>query len=435
MKRHIEQKLIAWKDSRYRKPLIIRGARQVGKTYTITKFGKEHFEKLIVFDFEQEKSLFKIFNQDLRPEKILMQLEVHADERILPGKALIFFDEIQSCAPAMLSLRYFYEQMADLHIIAAGSLLEFVMAELSFPVGRVEFLWMRPMTFIEFLEASGKNLLAEKIPRYSDFSQINLSIHEKCLDELKLYFLIGGMPEAVFRFLETNSFTEIKKVQELLVHSYLQSFMKYNKRVDIDSLEYVLQQIPRQIGNQVKYTNLDPQRRIEKTKSSIQVLQRALIIHQVRSSVASGLPLGADVSAKIFKYIFLDIGLMQHICGIDPNELLQNNDIMNVYRGALAEQFVGQELLAGQTASENNFLYYWSRHKRNSSAEVDFLIVRGGEIYPVEVKSGPTGKLRSMHLFLKEHRHCPKGIVLTSSVYEKSLVDNLIFLPLYVRLE
>jgi predicted AAA+ superfamily ATPase len=435
MQRNIEKKLLVWKDSPYRKPLILRGARQVGKTYSINDFGKKYFENHITFDFEQEKRLAAIFDGDLRPERIIMQLEVHAGQRIIPGKTLVFFDEIQTCPTALQSLRYFYEQMPGLHVIAAGSLLEFAMGGLSFPVGRVEFTWMMPMTFAEFLEAKGKNLLAEKVPSLKNTQAPDAFTHEMLLGELKLYFLTGGMPEAVARFIETGSFEEVRRVHDALIQSYLQSFLKYNSRADIESLEFVLRQIPTHIGRQVKYSAIDPERRIEKTKNSIQILERSLIVSQVISSHANGLPLSADADMKAFKLLFLDIGLMQHLCGIDPNSVLNEKNILHIYRGALAEQFVGQELLAGETSSGENRLYYWSRNKKSSNAEVDYLIVRDGIIYPVEVKSGPAGKLKSMHLFLSEHPGCGEGIVLSSSLTEKNTIDGLTFFPIYVVLD
>jgi len=286
-----------------------------------------------------------------------------------------------------LSLRYFYEEMPDLHIIAAGSMLEFTLGSISFPVGRVSFEWTWPMTFHEFLNASDRKILADKLPSISDFEPIGETIHLKILEQLRFYFLVGGMPEAVKRYCKTGSLSQSFMVHEEIFQSYLQSLVKYNQRADVDSLDYLLRSLPSQVGRQIKYTRLDPERRIEKTKRSLQLLERALLLHIIRSSNAEGLPLNAGASSKIMKPLFLDLGLMQYHCGIHPSDILNEKDLSKVYRGALAEQFVGQEMLAAG-GSENFKMFYWSRAKKSSSAEVDYLYVRNGKIFPVEVKAG-----------------------------------------------
>jgi predicted AAA+ superfamily ATPase len=240
------------------------------------------------------------------------------------------------------------------------------------------------------------------------------------------------MPEAIYKFTQTSSLADVKKIHDDIVDSYLESLVKFHSRINKQSLEQILKIIPSQVGTQVKYTHLDTDRRIEITKRNLQILEKALLVHLICSSNASGLPLGASVSSKIFKPLFLDIGLMQNICGFDPRECINSNDLTNLYRGALAEQFVGQELLAAG-GSENIRLFYWSRAQKSSSAEVDYVIVRDGKMYPIEVKSGPSGRLKSMHLFLDEHPHAEKGIVLSSDIYEQQSVERLRFLPLYSR--
>ncbi len=433
MKRDIVEVMLRWKDSQSRKPLIVRGARQVGKTYSVKLFGAEHFKDCVVFDFERDRSLQAIFSGDLSPSKIVRELEIYAGKRIVPGETVVFFDEIQACERALMSLRYFYEEMPELHILAAGSLLEFAMSSISFPVGRVTFEWMRPMTFKEFLVASGKEILAENIPDRINISTVSENLHHSLVEQLRLYFLVGGMPEAVKRFVETGSLTEAQKVHEDIIQSYLQSLLSYETRTDSGSLDHLMRSIPSHVGAQIKYTHLDPERRIEKTKKSLAVLEKALLVHLIQATDVSGLPLGAGTSAKIMKPLFVDIGLMQTICGIDVKEILHAKDINHVYRGALAEQFVGQELLAAG-GSENGKLYYWSRRKKSSSAEVDFVIARNGCIYPIEVKSGAAGRMKSMHIFLAEHPFVEKGFVLSPVKHEKQEVDRIEFLPLYVTL-
>ena len=433
MKRYIEQKLVKWKSDKRRKPLIIRGARQVGKTYSINKFGKEHFENCVHLDFERNLSLTKIFEDNLSPQQIILQLELFSGRKIIPGRTLLFMDEIQESERALLSLRYFYEEMPELHVIAAGSMLEFALTEVSFPVGRVSFEWMYPMTFKEFLLASGKEMLAEAVPKISDYKPLSEIAHKMITDQLRIYFIIGGMPEAVGEYIEQNSFSKIPKIHEEIFYSYLQSLAKYNKKAEVESLDYLMKTIPKYVGSQIKYTTLDPERRIEKTKSALQILEKALIIHKIHATNANRLPLGASYSSKIFKSLFLDIGLMQYACGIDATSIMNEKDLSKIYKGALVEQFVGQELLAAG-GSENRKLYYWTRRKKNSSAEVDYLIIKNGKIHPVEVKSGSSGRLKSMHIYLEEIENAETGFVLSPVIHKKQNVKNLIFLPFYSEL-
>jgi len=434
MKRTIEQKLADWKTSRFRKPLIIRGARQVGKTYSVTRFGQTRFDHFLSIDFERDRTIHRIFDQDLSADRLIMELEVLLNTRIVPGTTLLFFDEIQACPRAVLSLRYFYEERPDLHIIAAGSMLEFTLGDVSFPVGRVSFEWMRPMTFHEFLNALDLHLLAQRLPHVFAENHVPVSqaVHIKLCEQLKYYLLTGGMPEAVDRYRQTGSLVQSTAVHEEIFQSYLQSLVKYNQRADVDSLDHLMRSVPRHVGSQIKYTRLVPDQRIEKTKSSLHILEKALIIQTVAAASAAGLPLNAHVSARKMKPLFLDVGLMQYVCGMDPAAILADKDLSMIYQGALAEQFVGQELLAAG-GSENGKLFYWARDKKNSNAEVDYLKIHQGEVFPIEVKSGPAGRLKSLHLFLAEHPQVTQGVVMSPAGYECQRVENLLFLPVYAR--
>jgi len=434
MKRQIDNSLIQWMGRKNRKPLLVRGARQVGKTFSISELGKASFKRFVRFDLERQRRIHSIFADDLDPAKLLPQLEAQSAQRIVPNETLLFLDEIQACPRAIMALRYFYEQMPELHVIAAGSLLEFAMEDISFPVGQVEFLWMHPMTFGEFLAARGEGILAEQRPGIKTRTTLPEATHRKLLDQLRQYFIVGGMPEAVKVYLESNSFAEIDRVHTILAEAYQQDFAKYGGRVDKDCLARVFEQIPARIGQQVKYAPLYPEKRVETIKSALRVLERALVIRKVASTSAQGLPLGAGISETVFKYIFADIGLARHMCGLSAASVLEEADILSTFRGSLAEQFVGQELLAERGGSENGKLFYWARAKRNSNAEVDYVIAWNGTILPVEVKSGPAGKLKSMHLFLKEHPHCRSGLVLNSSNVQDAESGKLLFLPLYARL-
>ncbi len=434
MKRFIETQLLDWKSSSPRKPLIVRGARQIGKTYTIRQFSREHFARLAAIDLERDIALRAIFDGSLAADGIVRQIEAFTGVPLAGGDTLLFIDEIQAAPRAIMALRYLYEERPDIPVIAAGSALEFALGDISFPVGRVTFAWMRPMTFHEFLLASGRDLLARSLPMLDAPYAGSTAVHEKMLDELKKYLLVGGMPEAVQRFLENGSFEAAGAVHGELAVSLAQSLAKYHTRTDPGSLEQVFRQLPRSVGTQVRFTHLDPDRRIEKTKSSTQALSRALLFHPVHTVDAHALPLGGTVSEKRFKPLFLDVGLMQYLRGVTVREILAASDIGALHQGAVAEQFVGQELLAAG-GTENGALYYWSRAENRGNAEIDYLLARNGTIYPIEVKSGAAGRLRSMHRFLDEHPASPFGIAFSPMAQEKRIDGRILFVPLYTRFD
>jgi predicted AAA+ superfamily ATPase len=430
MQRTVENKLLKWRDASDRKPLIIRGARQVGKTYSITKFGQQHFSKFVKIDFEKERSLRKIFAEDLLPETIIELIEIEKKNDITAGDTLLFFDEIQLCPRALMALRYFFEEFNQLHVIAAGSLLEFEIDKISFPVGRVEFMFMYPLSFDEFLMATDNKRLLTKRPTLNNNIALPIALHYKFLQLLKEYFFVGGMPEAIVAYTSTT-INAVSKAHESLIISFVQDILKYEKNLDIELLRAVFEQIPALVGQQIKYSNILTDCTTYKIKQTLNVLMKCLLIHKVSNSPANGLPLLAGQKNNIFKYCFLDIGLMQSMCGISLREILQSNDLTACYQGALSEQYIGQELLISG-GSQRDQLFYWRRAKRNSNAEIDYLMVEDGEIIPIEVKSGPAGKLKSLHLFINEHPATSHGIVLNSGNIGQQ--DKLHFFPLYTRL-
>lgn len=433
MDRHILQHLVRWKEARHRKPLIVRGARQVGKTYTISEFGQRYYPRWFSFDFEKNRSLRKIFEGDLSMEHLLLQLEIAAKGKILP-ETLLFFDEIQLCPRALMALRYFYEEKPELHVIAAGSLLEFAMEKMAFPVGRVEFAWMYPLSFAEFLLATGNGALLEQRPNLDSTHKIPEFLHEKFLEQLARYSLVGGMPEAVVRYGETQSLHEVAKVHQHLIQAFSQDVLKYERTVDIDTLSNLLERIPMAVGNQIKYARLmeaGEGHSAYAIKKHLHVLEKSLLVHKVIAASAHGLPLAFDGRQNIFKYLFVDIGLMQSLCGISVQDVLQSKDLLNIYEGALCEQLVGQELLC-EGGSWHQKLFYWSRQKKSSNAEVDYLLVKGGKLCPLEVKKGPEGRLKSLHLFLEEHPHVSAAYVLNSG--NVGTIGKIHFRPLYTSL-
>jgi len=324
-----------------------------------------------------------------------------------------------------MALRYFYEEMPELHIVAAGSLLEFAMRDISFPVGRVQFLNIYPMNFAEFLKATGKTVAAEIV--LSKPTPPPESIHNMLLDELRRYFFIGGMPECVLAYAESGKIREALAVQSELVNAYRQDFSKYAPYSDKNCLNSVLSSVARRVGQQIKYTQLAEGYTNPTIKKAFELLCLAQVIRKVSSASPSGLPLGASASAKKFKAIMVDIGIMQHLCGMPVDVEFSQKDLLAIYQGAMAEQFVGQEL----AATGQDCLYYWSRTAKSSSAEVDFLTVIRNKICPIEIKNAPSGRLKSLHLLLKTYPNCPTGYVFSMAPFSELPEQKLIFLPLY----
>jgi hypothetical protein len=425
MKRLIESKLLDWKNSKRRKPLIVRGARQVGKTYSIDKFGREFFDNLVSIDLEKNRDWHAIFSGNLNPERIISELEIFLNIKIIPGKTLLFFDEIQSCPRAIMALRYFYEDFPELHVIAAGSLLEFAMKDISFPVGRVQYLEMYPLNFAEYLLAVGRDEATDVImakPR-----NISDSIHKLLLDELKKYCFIGGMPESVQVYVDSKSLQDSFSVHRELCDSFHHDFSKYAPRADTYCLDAVFTGIARNIGQQIIYTHLAEGYTHPTIKKAFNTLCMARVANKVQAANPSGLPLGATASSRRFKALMVDIGIWQHMCGINIETEYVKTDLLSIYQGAMAEQFVGQEMMI----SQNSDLYYWARQAKSSTAEVDYLAVIDGNIIPIEVKSGTAGRLRSLHLLLKSYSNCPFGLVFSSAPYSELPEQKLKFLPLY----
>jgi predicted AAA+ superfamily ATPase len=425
MKRLIEQSLDEWKASSRRKPLIIRGARQVGKTWSVEEFGRERFNQVVTIDLERNRDWHRVFEPDLAADRILAELEVLTGRTIEPGSTLLFLDEIQSCPRALMALRYFYEELPDLHLVAAGSLLEFALDEISFPVGRVQFLDMHPMTFAEYLWATGQDKLADIVQ--GEPGRVPDAVHSRLLAELKIYCFIGGMPEAVAAYVRTASIQETAAIHAELCDAYRHDFSRYARRSDPDCLEAVFAGIARYLGGQVKYTHLTDVCTVPTVKRAITLLAQARIITRVPAASPAGLPLGASASDKKFKAILLDVGLWQHLSGLNRETAFAERDLLDVYRGAMAEQFVGQEMMVTQDSK----LYYWAREARSSTAEVDYLAVVDGSLHGVEVKSGVAGRLRSLHLLLKEYPDCSGGLVFSSAPYTELEDRRLTFIPLY----
>jgi predicted AAA+ superfamily ATPase len=427
MERSIQKTLDEWKVDSHRKPLLVRGARQIGKTYIINKFA-ENFPTSVTINFESNTEYVKIFNiKD--PDRIIEQIELLSGERIIPGQTLLFLDEIQECPEAIVALRYFYEEKPELHLIGAGSLLEFTLSSknINIPVGRIQYLYMYPLSFGEFLQALGQHKLREYMITPGNMPKISEAVHDKLLEQLRLYFILGGMPEAVQTYIDKKDLNACRLIQQSIVDTYRDDFGKYASQVQFKYLRKLFARIPAMIGNKFVYVNVDPDTKSRELKEALTLLETAGIVYKVRNTSGEGLPLESHAKDRFFKVIFLDIGLMHAINGMNRDIVLAE-DLTDVYKGAIAEQFVGQELLAHSSSYHKESLYYWARDKRGSSAEIDYLIQKDSKVIPIEVKSGPSGRLKSMMLY-KNAYHPELAVKISQAMYndEKDILE----LPLY----
>lgn len=429
MYRMVEEDLIAWKAQPRRKPLLIRGARQVGKSYTIEKFGKAHFEEYVLINFEFTPKFRSCFST-LDPIEIINAIELMAGVDVHPGKTLLILDEIQECPEAILALRYFKEKLPDQHVIAAGSLLEFVlnMEKFRMPVGRVQSLYMKPCTFNEYLIASGNEKLYQYLQDITLDSNLHLGIHEALLTCLREYLFLGGMPEVIATYLETKSVQQ-SKLQQGIIHDFFRrDFGKYDGKVKPEILRLLYERIPGLVGEKFQYTKVDSTIRAREMKPGLRALKDAGLAYSVYHTSASGLPLKTTMNEKKYKLLFLDVGLMAFEACPDFNALMHEHLIL-LNRGAIAEQFVGQELLAHQPHYIEPEIYFWEREERSSTAEVDYVISKDVHIIPVEVKSGKTGRLKSLQIFLDEKK---LDVGVRVSQKQLSFEKRVLSIPLYM---
>lgn len=428
MKRKLEQLLLEWKEHPDRRPLLLRGARQVGKSFLVEHFGKEHFTDYVVVDFERRPEYKRCFLLH-EPMDILNQLEVICQRKIIPGQTLLFLDEIQECPEALVSLRYFRELLPQLHLIAAGSLMEFLLNDerYSFPVGRVEFAYLRPLSFQEYLDATAP-LLSQRLDTFSLKSLPTPIEHEELLKWVRRYLFIGGMPSAVAAELNTHSMLESQRIHHLILQAYENDFGKYASQIQHKYLRLIFQKAPALIGHYLKYATLDPEVRSRDLKPAVEMLSRAGLIHVAHATTASGLPLHAHIRENKLKLFFLDVGLLQTACYVDAQEFW-DNEILQINAGMIAEQFVGQEILASDFPYQNRSLLFWQKENAGQ-AEVDFVITVGSQIIPIEVKAGSTGMLRSLRAFLNTQTRSTLGVRISG--LPLSLHDGILSVPFYL---
>lgn len=394
-----------WKIRENRKPLIIRGARQVGKSFLVEMFAREEFQDILKIDFEKNPDIAQLFASK-SPKNIVRLLDIKFEKNVSAGKTLLFLDEIQATPEVLQVLRYFYEECPELHIIAAGSLLEFAIEnhKFSMPVGRIEYLHLGPMQFEEFLIALGKEKLRQYLCEYFITEKLPPPIHSELMGLLKQYTIIGGMPEVVSIFSKTNSYKNCEMAQQSILSTYKDDFNKYIGRTDPKKLEMFFNKIPSLVGKKFKYSHVNREEKSRDLQNTLHLLALSRVVSLVKHSSCNGIPLGAEVDDSKFKLLFLDVGLVCRSLRLNASEIESINDLMLVNNGSLCEQFIGQHLLYSKQFYEEPELNYWVREKSNSAAEVDYVISIGQTIISVEVKSGKSGTMKSLHMFLREKK-------------------------------
>jgi uncharacterized protein len=407
---------------------LLRGARQVGKSSSVKEIGK-NFENFIEINFEENPQYKLIFEGALTPSIIAEQIAAIFGISIVPGKTLLFFDEIQACIPAISSLRFFYEKMPDLHVIASGSLLEFALAKVpSFGVGRIRSIFMYPFSFVEFLSANNEEKLMAILQKANPKNALPELLHIKLKAYLKKFLIIGGMPEAVSKYILTNNLLAVQLVLDDLQTSIESDFAKYKSHVSSARIKEVFNAVVLQIGKKFVYNYPNSTLTNPQVKQALDLLVMAGLIYPVTHSASNGIPLGAEVNPKYIKYLIYDIGIYQRILRLNIGELLIENDFSIINKGNIAELLVGLELIKSASPYEIQPLYYWLREVKSSNAEVDFVIQQQENIIPIEVKAGTKGAMQSMHLFMKE-KAAKKGIRISLENFGK--FNNIDVFPLY----
>ena len=428
IERNIDKELLFWKDEDNRKPLLVRGARQVGKSSSIRKLG-EHFHSFLEINFEEHKDVHSLFKGNLTPELLCENLSVMFDIDIIPGKTLLFFDEIQTCIPAISSLRFFYEKMPELHVIAAGSLLEFALTEIpSFGVGRIRSIYMYPLSFDEFLIGLGQRKLLNAKRKADARNPLTTPIHEKLLSLLKKFLIIGGMPEVVEKYASKNNLRECQRILDDLIVSFRTDFAKYKHKVPSSRIREVFESVVHQSGGKFVYKKASQDLNTQQIKEALELLIMAGLVIPVTHTSANGIPLGAEANPKKRKMLLLDTGIFQRLIQLDISELLFSEDFKLVNKGGIAEQLVGLEILKNASCYNQTELFYWHREALNSNAEVDYLIQKQNSIIPIEVKSGTKGSMNSMFLFLTE-KNSSYGCRLSLENFAE--YENIKVYPLY----
>lgn len=423
MKRDHLAFLRQWRNDPIRVPLLVRGARQVGKSWLVTTFGKD-FEHFISINFEKDKRAHALFPEHVDISKTIEDLQVYTQKSIVPGQTLIFLDEIQESPHALRYLRYFKEERPDIHVIATGSLLEFTLEKLGVAVGRVDYLFLYPLSFMEFLEASNRPDLRNAI----EHKKVDVATHAVILDFLKNYMWIGGMPAVVDTWIQHKDSVLCQRIQDRIIGNYEDDFQKYAKRHQIDTVTKVFRSICSQLGEKFKYAKVDNDLKTYPIKQGLHLLMKAGVAHPCFHTSGHVYPLKAEIDEKKFKMFLFDIGIAHRLLGLDLAEWV-TTPVEIQYLGSSAEQLVAQEFVAYASPSRPAEIYYWHVESKSGNAEVDFVGVKNKIIVPIEVKARVKGGMRSLKVFLQTHPASTLGIKISERPFSKH--GHLEEIPLY----
>ena len=400
----------------------------MGKTTAVRQLAT-HFDNLAEIDFNERQDIHYLFDGTYSPQEICQLLSVQLHTPIIAGKTLLFFDEIQACPQAINRLRYFYEKYPEQHLIAAGSLLEFALETLpSYGVGRIRSFFMYPFSFEEFLWATGDEMLADLINRATPDTPLPEPIHQQAVRQLRKFMVLGGMPAVIARYCEDGNILECQHILRELIRSFRDDFAKYRRRVPTTRIDAVFRSVAEQGLGKFIYNKVNCDGNSEQIRTALDTLIQAGLVYPVTHTSANGIPLGAEINEKYRRMIFLDTGMLQSMLGLDLGEYLASDDMQVINRGAIAETFVGNEIVKSSPCYDPRSLYCWCREKSGSSAEVDYVVQIADKIRPIEVKSGTKGSMQSMRLFLQQ-----KGLDygVRTSLENFSSYDDIRVYPLY----
>lgn len=418
------EKLYEWKNSKHRKPLIIQGARQVGKTWLMKEFGRQAYEDTVYINFDSNSKMMDLFASDLSIDRLIMGLELYVGRKINFETTLLVFDEVQEVPRALTSLKYFCENAPYYHIMCAGSLLGIALHEgTSFPVGKVDFLNLYPLSFMEFLMATGNGRFADLL-KCQDYKMIN-NFSQTYIETLKIYYFVGGMPEAVLNFAENKDFNEVRLIQNRILNAYEQDFSKHAPNEIVPKIRMLWNSIPSQLAKENKkfvYGLVREGGRAREYETALMWLCDCGLVHKISRVNAAGIPLKAYEDLKAFKLFIVDVGLLSCMAGLSTSTLLDRNDLFVEFKGALSEQYVCQQL---KTIDDLNIYYYTNDR---GSCEIDFVVDNGEKIIPIEVKSETNLRAKSLKSYKEKYN--PK-LAIRSSMSDYKKEDWLLNLPLY----
>lgn len=408
-RRHIDEQLLKWKDDPRHKPLLIRGARQVGKSTAVRELAKQ-FRYFVEINLEKQPDLLQLFPENIDVKKTCEKLSGSLGIPIVPNETLLFIDEIQISKEAIMSLRYFKEDYPELHVVAAGSLLEFALEELpSFGVGRIRSLYMYPFSFDEFLMAQGLELMVNYKKKATSTAPMTEKAHKDLVDQLRSFYLVGGMPAAVTEWMETHSYIEVSHVHTDIIQTYEDDFNKYKKRVSPVLLRQVLRSVALQIGSKFVYAVAARDVHSSVVRDALHLLTLAGLITPVKHTNGNGLPLGAEENDSYVKYLFFDLGVMQTMLDIPAADILMASNLDFVNKGGTSEMFAGLEMQKYRDCFQKAEMHYWHNTNKGSNAEVDYLKAQNGKVLPIEVKANTQGGMQSLWIFMRK-RHLQNAV-------------------------